>query len=167
MIRPFIYDGIARGRDGVARYEKLQPSLVHAFREAAEANWENEAVVELGAGRVSYREFWDAASHVAGGLRAQDIQRGDRVAIRLPNGIPWCIAFFGIQLAGAVAVPVNTRFSEQEVEYVINDSGSKYVRSCPPVPCLTARPLQRKTSARKISPRSSTRPAPRAFRRVR
>jgi long-subunit acyl-CoA synthetase (AMP-forming) len=30
-------------------------------------------------------------------------------------------------MAGAIAVPVNTRFSEPEVEYVINDSGSKYV----------------------------------------
>ena len=30
-------------------------------------------------------------------------------------------------MAGAIAVPVNTRFSEQEVEYVISDSGSKFV----------------------------------------
>src|SRR5262249_6153391 len=35
--------------------------------------------------------------------------------------------FFGIHLAGAVAVPVNTRFTEPEVEYVISDSGSRYV----------------------------------------
>ena len=55
------------------------------------------------------------------------IERGDRVAIRLGNGLDWCLAFFGIQLAGAIAVPVNTRFSESEVEYVITDSGSKFV----------------------------------------
>ncbi|HYA17347.1 MAG TPA: AMP-binding protein [Bryobacteraceae bacterium] len=127
MIRPFQYDGITRDANGVARYGNLQPSLVHAFREAAEAHPDNEALVELGAGRMTYRQFWDAASHIAGGLRAAGIERGDRVAIRLPNGIPWCLAFFGIQLAGAVVVPVNTRFSEQEVEYVVNDSGSKYV----------------------------------------
>src|SRR5262249_13798143 len=43
------------------------------------------------------------------------------------NSLDWCLAFFGIQLAGAIAVPVNTRFSEPEAEYVITDSGSKLV----------------------------------------
>ena len=58
------------------------------------------------------------------------------MAIRLGNGLDWCLAFFGIQLAGAVAVPVNTRFSESEAEYVITDSGSKFV-------CLPGSPLPR------------------------
>ena len=52
-------------------------------------------------------------------------ERGDRVAIRLPNGNDWAFAFYGIQLAGAVAVPVNTRFTESEVEYVVTDSGAE------------------------------------------
>jgi acyl-CoA synthetase (AMP-forming)/AMP-acid ligase II len=43
----------------------------------------------------------------------------------LANGIDWVLAFFGAQLAGAVVVPVNTRFTESEVEYVVEDSGSK------------------------------------------
>ena len=42
-------------------------------------------------------------------------ERGDRVAIRLGNGIDWVLAFFGTQLLGAVVVPVNTRFTEEEV----------------------------------------------------
>ena len=76
---------------------------------------------------MTYRELWDRAARIAGGLRQLGIGRGDRVAIRLGNGLDWCLAFFGIQLAGAIAVPVNTRFSESEAEYVINDSGSKHV----------------------------------------
>ena len=55
------------------------------------------------------------------------IQPGVRVAIRLANGADWCIAFFAIQMAGTVAVPVNTRFTESEIDYVVKDSGSKYV----------------------------------------
>jgi len=49
------------------------------------------------------------------------------VAIRLGNGLNWCLAFFGTLMAGAVVVPVNTRFNEQEVEYVVNDSGSTFI----------------------------------------
>src|SRR4029077_16049383 len=81
----------------------------------------------LGGGRVTYRELWDRAARVAGGLKQAGITRGDRVAIRLGNGLDWCFAFFGAQMAGAVAVPVNTRFSEPEVEYVVTDSGSRFV----------------------------------------
>src|SRR5262249_46838466 len=43
------------------------------------------------------------------------------------NGNAWALAFFGIQLLGAVAVPANTRFSESEVEYVVSDAGASYV----------------------------------------
>src|SRR4029079_19264814 len=64
---------------------------------------------------------------VAGGLRASGVRPGDRVAVRLPNGADWVVAFFGAQLAGAVAVPVNTRFSETEVAYVVADSGAREV----------------------------------------
>ncbi len=37
------------------------------------------------------------------------------------------MAFWGTLMAGAIVVPVNTRFSEPEVEYVITDSGSRFV----------------------------------------
>ena len=59
--------------------------------------------------------------------RAAGLQRGDRAAIRLPNGVDWVLAFWGAQLAGVVAVPVNTRFTESEVEYVVSDSGAEHV----------------------------------------
>jgi acyl-CoA synthetase (AMP-forming)/AMP-acid ligase II len=85
-----------------------------------------EAVVELGGERINYRELWDRAARAAGGLKSLGVQRGDRVAIQLGNGLDWCVAFWGIQLAGAIAVPVNTRFAEPEVEYVLNDSGSRF-----------------------------------------
>src|SRR5205085_7205902 len=75
----------------------------------------------------NYRELWDRSARVAGGLRVLGIGDGDRVAIRLGNGLDWCIAFWGGLMAGAITVPVNTRFSEPEVEYVLTDSGSKFV----------------------------------------
>jgi len=126
MIRPFDDSAIVRGTDGIARYQNLANSLVEMLRATVEKSGASEAIVEAGGPRVSYRSLWDRAARIAGGLRAIGIARGDRVAIRLPNGLDWCLAFFGIQLAGAIAVPVNTRFSESEVDYVIQDSGSKF-----------------------------------------
>lgn len=127
VIHPFDESGIVRGPDGVARYQNRPRSLVEMLRASVEKFPNNEAVVEVGGERLTFRDFWDRAARTAGGLRAAGIQPGDRVAIRLGNGADWCIAFFGIQMAGAVGVPVNTRFTESEVEYVVKDSGSKYV----------------------------------------
>ena len=127
VIRPFDYSGVTRGADEILRYDKRPQSIVEMLRMSVDQYPDKEALVEIGAGRLTYREFWDRSARIAGGLRAAGISRGDRVAIRYGNGIDWCLAFFGIQMAGAIAVPVNTRFSEQEVEYVVNDSGSKFV----------------------------------------
>jgi len=125
-IRPFDNSGITRSADGIARYDNLSHSLVEMLRATVDQSPDTEAIVEIGGERVSYRELWDRSSRVAGGLRASGINRGDRVAIQLGNGLNWCLAFFGIQMCGAIAVPVNTRFAELEIEYVLNDSGARY-----------------------------------------
>jgi long-chain acyl-CoA synthetase len=127
VIHPFDETGIVRGADGVSRYQNRPRSLVEMLRGSVEKWPNNEAVVEVGGERLTYRNIWDRAARTSGGLRALGIQPGERVAIRLGNSADWCIAFFGIQMAGAVAVPVNTRFTESEIDYVVKDSGSKYV----------------------------------------
>src|SRR5579864_2350170 len=127
MIRPFDSSGIGRGADNIARYQGLPDSLIAMLRGTVDQKPNNEAIVELGGERINYRELWDRSARVSGGLRNLGVQRGDRVAIRLGNCLDWCVAFWGALMSGAIVVPVNTRFSEPEVEYVINDSGSRYV----------------------------------------
>ncbi len=126
---PFDQTGVERGADGIARYLDRPASLVHLLRASVERESEAVALVEVGGQSLTYGELWQRASRVAGGLRGAGIARGDRVAIRLPNGIDWVLAFFGAQLLGAVVVPVNTRFTGEEVEYVVGDSGAKFVFS--------------------------------------
>jgi acyl-CoA synthetase (AMP-forming)/AMP-acid ligase II len=119
--------GIARRPDGVKYYEHLPTSLVAMFRHWVDTTPNAEVVAEVGGERVTYAELWDRSARVAGGLREHGIKDDDRVAIRLAAGLAWVEAFFGILMAGATVVPVNTRFSEPEVQYVIDDSGSTYV----------------------------------------
>jgi len=87
-----------------------------------------EAIVDLRTGRrLTYAQLWQAAARVAGGLAEAGVAPGDRVAIRLPNGADWCLAFLGATLAGAVPVPVNTRLAPPEVAYIVADSGASAV----------------------------------------
>ena len=127
MIRPFDQSGIARGADHIARYQGRPNSLLEMFRNTVDRWPSNEAIVELGGERINYRDLWDRSARVAGGLKDQGIGPGDRVAIRLGNSLDWCVAFWGTLMSGAIVVPVNTRFSEPEIEYVLTDSGSRFV----------------------------------------
>ena len=123
----FDMTGVTRGPDGIKRYEGLPRNLVQMLRAQVEARGAAEAVVETGGPRLSYATLWDRATRVAGGLRGLGVQRGDRVAIRLGNGVDWVLAFLGAVLADAIVVPVNTRFTEDEANYVVTDSGAAYV----------------------------------------
>jgi long-chain acyl-CoA synthetase len=128
MAYPFDMSGVVRGPDGIKRYENLPLNLVDMLRSTVRRDPKAEALVEVGGGpRLAYGELWDRAARVAGGLRAAGVERGDRVAIRLGNGVDWVLAFFGTVLAGAIVVPVNTRFTDDEAGYVVTDSGAKYV----------------------------------------
>ena len=96
---------------------------------------EREAIVELGGSRLTYQELWDRSSRVAGGLHEAGVVGGERVALTMGNGIDWCLAFFGTMMAGAVAVPVNTRLAPVERTYVLRDSGASLaLRSGQPLP---------------------------------
>jgi acyl-CoA synthetase (AMP-forming)/AMP-acid ligase II len=128
VIEPFDMTGLERGPDGVKRYKGLHASVVAMLRASADIYGQCEAFVDFAtARRPSYREVWDAAARVAGGLRSDGVVKGDRVAIRYENGIEWVYCFLGTLLAGGVAVPVNTRFTESEAAYVVQDSGAKVV----------------------------------------
>jgi long-chain acyl-CoA synthetase len=126
VLRPFDETGIAPDGAGVRRYTDLPGSVVAALRGIVDRHPRHEALVELGGGpRLTYAQLWDEAAKVAGGLHAAGVSRGDRVAIRHGNGADWVLAFLGTQMAGAVAVPVNTRLAPAEVDYLVGDSGAK------------------------------------------
>jgi fatty-acyl-CoA synthase len=55
---------------------------------------------------ITYGELWAQASAVAGGLRAQGVERGDSIALMLRTEPGFFSAFFGVLLAGAVPVPI-------------------------------------------------------------
>jgi acyl-CoA synthetase (AMP-forming)/AMP-acid ligase II len=122
---PFPMTGVSRGREGVPRFDELPVTLLDMLAKQVDARPNAEALVELGAGRLTYRQLWDRAARVAGGLCAGGLKRGDRVEVRYPAGIDWALAFWGTVMAGGVVVAVNTRSAQPEVEFVLSDSGAQ------------------------------------------
>ncbi|WP_249933117.1 AMP-binding protein [Blastococcus sp. CCUG 61487] len=124
---PFDTTGIEVGADGIRRYTGLPRTVVDMLRSTVERHPDRTAIVELGGPSVTYAELWDRALRVAGGLRDAGVRPGDRVAIRLGNGLDWALAFWGGHLAGAVVLPMNIRLAEPEVEYILGDADAAYV----------------------------------------
>jgi long-chain acyl-CoA synthetase len=124
---PFDTSGIEVGADGIRRYTGLRRNVVALLQHTVERFPERTAVVELGGPSVTYAGLWERARRVAGGLRDAGVKDGDRVALQLGNGLDWALAFWGAHLAGGVVVPLNTRLSETEAEYILGDCAAAYV----------------------------------------
>ncbi|MFF3845752.1 FadD3 family acyl-CoA ligase [Streptomyces sp. NPDC002328] len=83
-----------------------------------------EAVVE-GRTRVSYGELGARVERSAAACMADGVAPGDRVAIWAPNSLDWMVAALGAVSAGAVLVPLNTRFKGGEAADVLRRSGAQ------------------------------------------
>jgi len=97
---------------------------------ATDRDLNKAAIIDLGSGqerRFSYRDFEGEANAVARFLSAQDLTRGDRVAILSANRFEFLTTLHGIMRAGFVAVPVNFKFPPATIDYIIHDSGARLV----------------------------------------
>ncbi len=81
-----------------------------------------EAVVTADA-RITYRELATEVARVRGALAAAGIGRGSRVGLCLGNTPEWVTLFLALGSLGALVVPVNTRFTADEVHYTLAHSG--------------------------------------------
>ena len=82
------------------------------------------AVID-GAARISYAELADQARRFAAALVASGIEPGDRVAIWAYNSAEWIVAVLGLFEAGAVLVPINTRFKGPEAADILGRSRAR------------------------------------------
>jgi len=97
------------------------PALV---RSAADRFGDAEALVD-GDVRLSFVEL-AAAVHGAGrAFIAAGVEPGDRVAIWSPNVWEWVVALLGLQSAGGVVVPINTRYKGAEAAYILERSRAR------------------------------------------
>ncbi len=70
---------------------------------------------------LSYKQVYDRCLHLAGGLRELGVGRGDRVAFMLPNSMEIVLSWFGVNLLGAVEVPINIHYRGNWIVHEVND----------------------------------------------
>ncbi|MGY1635236.1 AMP-binding protein [Geodermatophilus sp. SYSU D00742] len=98
-------------------------SLSSLVRTAARERPGAPAVV-AGAERLTWAELDAQVDSAAAGYAAGGLSPGERVAVQLPNGADWLRAALGALRAGLAVVPVNTAYTDAELEYLLTDSGA-------------------------------------------
>lgn len=90
----------------------------------------------------------ERSTRVAHGLRARGVTPGDRVAVMLPNETDWFVATAAIGKIDAVMVPVNTHLKDDEVAWIVEDSGARILLTPDqPLPESDGPPLEAAASA--------------------
>jgi HIP---CoA ligase len=124
-------DGVSGDRtDVVDPRGDLQWGTIPALVEDAAARFgASEALVDRngpdGTTRLTFDQLADEVAAATRAVVANGIDRGERVAIWAPNCAEWLIAALGAVGAGALLVPLNTRFKGPEAAYVLRESGAR------------------------------------------
>jgi long-chain acyl-CoA synthetase len=99
-------------------------------QEKREVTWREYDLIETNRISHSRREitwgqFEESANRFANLLLTRGIGKGDKVAILLMNCLEWLPIYFGVLKIGAIAVPMNYRYTAEEIEYCLSLSDSK------------------------------------------
>jgi len=76
---------------------------------------------------ISYRKYNETINRVANSFKDMGIEKGQMVAIMLPNCPEFLYSWMGLNKIGAIEVPINTGFQENEIEYILQHSESKAI----------------------------------------
>ncbi|WP_080874195.1 long-chain-fatty-acid--CoA ligase [Oceanobacillus timonensis] len=94
--------------------------------DAAALYGEKKALYFMGK-EMTYKTVYEEAKKTANYLQSIGIRKGDRVAIFLPNTPQSVISYYGILMAGAVAVPTNPLYTERELIFQMNDAQARAI----------------------------------------
>jgi acyl-CoA synthetase (AMP-forming)/AMP-acid ligase II len=115
--------GGASEEDEDPRADLIWGTIPGLVADAAERHAATEAIVDVDV-RLTYAQLAGEVDGAARGLVALGVEPGDRVAVWAPNCAEWMVAALGALRAGAVLVPLNTRFKGAEAAYIVRESAA-------------------------------------------
>ncbi|EKN65305.1 long-chain fatty-acid-CoA ligase [Neobacillus bataviensis LMG 21833] len=77
--------------------------------------------------KITYGQLHSLAFAFTSALQQNQVQKGDRVAIMLPNCPQYVISYYGILISGGIVTQVNPMSVERELEYILKDSDAETI----------------------------------------
>lgn len=100
---------------------------LHEFLEESASRFPDKEAVHFMGTELTFQQISDSAKKFASYLQSLGLEKGDRVAIMLPNTPQSVIAYYGAMLGGGIVVQTNPLYTERELEYQMKDSGAKFI----------------------------------------
>src|SRR5262249_33292719 len=109
--------GRSRGDAAMTGVPPAAPATVPAAVRRAARLWPHEEAIVDGDRRLAWAALAEQVTGAARAYAASGVAPGDRVVVWAPNSLDWIVAALGAYAAGAVLVPVNTRFKGREAAH--------------------------------------------------
>lgn len=90
------------------------------------SNYPDRTAIVSGETRLSYKALNDRVNQLAQAMSRHGLKKGDRVALMSLNTHHFAEVYLAAAKLGAVLTPVNFRFVGEEIEYIVNNSGSSF-----------------------------------------
>ena len=102
------------------------PSLVALFEHACATYADKVAYISMGK-EMTYRQLDEDSKAFAGWLQSRGYEKGERVALMMPNLLQYPVALFGTLRAGCVVVNCNPLYTSHELAHQLKDSGARAI----------------------------------------
>lgn len=106
--------------------EVYEGSLTDFFRSSVEEHREKTALTFYGT-MFDFVRLEALSEKMAASLAACGVEKGDRVALMLPNCPQYVVSFFAIVRLGAIVTQLNPMYVEREIEHILQDSGAETI----------------------------------------
>ncbi len=112
---------------GITDKVDFQDTLVPQYLDESVKNFPDNPALVFQGYTLTFRELDEMVGRFAAALKDYGIQKGDSVAILLPNVIPCVVAYYAILKIGGIVVLNNPLYSDRELEHQFTDSNSKFL----------------------------------------
>ncbi len=129
------HTGVAAGKIWLASYPPTVPEVIpplehrsvgDLFEQSCARFAERPAFSSMGKA-LTFGELEAESRKIGAWLQAQGLEKGDRVAVMLPNVLQNPVIVYGVLRAGFVVVNVNPLYTPRELEHQLQDSGAKAI----------------------------------------
>lgn len=113
------------GREGIKVFVNRPKTIIHFFQDTVDKYGDKDAVITENE-KFTYSQLDEISNRVASNLQNNyGVEKGDRVAVVIGNGIDFPLSTLACSKIGAIMVPVNVKLSSDEIHYILGHSKPK------------------------------------------
>ncbi|WP_018085837.1 AMP-binding protein [Desulfurispora thermophila] len=105
----------------------IEPKSLPSLLKSSAQNYPDNVAIIFYDEKITCAQLDKYVKRVASALYEMGLRKGERVSLMLPNCPDFVISYYAVLTVGGIVVNTNPMYVEREIEYQVNDSGSKMI----------------------------------------